>query len=161
MIPMDLGLAHFISWLYDNTWFELIYQFIDNFDTYKWFPRYLSILFIFLSHAFFKNMVHRLFISVVMEGYRKTHAMSDFIFNEEVINLLIKRWQQYDPEARGYISVSHYFHFLVNLPQPLRLNQEDMLKKLKYDSVRFEGNLKHYRRRCQQKNFHKERGWRC
>lgn len=41
-----------------------------------------------------------------------------------------KLWLQYDPDGTGMISVNDYFNLVINLPPPLRLTEDQLLKKL-------------------------------
>jgi hypothetical protein len=46
------------------------------------------------------------------------------------MDLLAEAWLMYDHEAQGMMSVDDYFKFVVNLPPPLRLTEEQLIRLL-------------------------------
>jgi streptomycin 6-kinase len=63
-------------------------------------------------------------------AYKKSHVITGFIFNEEIMEQFRRAWLLYDPEGSGMISVSDYFNLVINLPPPIRLTEDQLLRKL-------------------------------
>lgn len=73
-------------------------------------------------------------------AYKKSHAINDFVFNQEIMELLAEAWLVYDHEAEGFMSVDDYYKFVVNLPSPLRLTEDQLIRRLGKYPWEFKGS---------------------
>ena len=84
-MPFELGLAYFLTWLYDNDWYSPMQDHVKSYEAYGVIGFISCLVFVYLMHFIFKNIVHRLFVAVVIEGFRRIHAINSFVFNERLI----------------------------------------------------------------------------
>jgi len=124
-------MARFLAWLFSDQWLELILDFRADYEPIL--PPSLlliTIIWSFLGHGLYKNILFRYFFSVVIEGYTRARMVSDLLFSEETIEMLLATWLEYDPDGKGYIEAKQFIDFLVSLKPPLFPNSEDLNKIL-------------------------------
>jgi hypothetical protein len=141
MLNSGQALAYLLTWVYDNNWFIGMLEFSRKLSSRQAALRVIMVILVYAIQFFYKNVIHKLFISVVVDGFNKSQALSDFVFNQDVIDELLKAWLKYDPDGKGYIRVADYFRFLVGINPPLRLTVDELLEKIGMSSEKFDGKL--------------------
>jgi hypothetical protein len=74
----------------------------------------------FMSYMFIVYLVFlKLFIGIIIEGYKSTETQSDRLFNNEKRDRFREVWADFDPEATSFIRLKDLRHFLFALGPPL------------------------------------------
>jgi hypothetical protein len=129
--------GYLMIWIYDNSWIRSLDVFVRTYNLKSQSIGIVTLVIIYIVHFIYKNIIHRMFISVVVDGYQRVQEMNSFVFGKEELDLLLRNWMKYDPTAKGLISAIDYFEFLMNLPPPLRLSLEELLMRADVDPQDF------------------------
>ena len=133
----DATAGYLLIWIYDNSWIRYFDWFVRVYNLKDSSVGLGVLVVLYIAHFIYKNIIHRMFISVVVDGYQRVQEMNNFVFGKESIDILLKHWMKYDPMSNGLITVNDYFEFLMNLPPPLRLSLEELLMRADVDPEDF------------------------
>ena len=129
--------GYLLVWIYDNSWIRSFDLFVRAQKLQSSSVGILVLVLLYIAHFVYKNIIHRMFISVVVDGYQRVQEGNSFVFGKEAVENLLKHWMKYDPAATGLVTAKDYFEFLMNLPPPLRLTLEELLMRADVDPEDF------------------------
>lgn len=129
--------GYLMIWIYDNGWIRSFDLFAHTQQLYKSSLGVVVLVVLYVAHFVYKNIIHRMFISVVVDGYQRVQERNSFVFGKEAVDNLLKHWMKYDPTATGLITAKDYFEFLMNVPPPLRISLEELLMRADVDPEDF------------------------
>ena len=64
-------------------------------------------------------MMLNLFMAVVLEGYCSTNKEHTGAITQEILNLLVEHWVDYDPLATGWIDLKDVIFLIYEVNEPL------------------------------------------
>jgi len=63
-------------------------------------------------------MVLNMFVAVVLEGFSESMKDSGKAVNSDVLTELRKKWSEFDPNAKGWLSIDDVAQILHEIPPP-------------------------------------------
>lgn len=60
--------AYFLAWIYDTAWLEQLSEALKTVSHRHSASIAFTMLYFYIMQFFFKNVIHRLFVSVIIEG---------------------------------------------------------------------------------------------
>lgn len=86
----------------------------------------LSIPFFTLFFITMKLLVLNSFLAIIIEGYSRSKIVNDLIVGKQEIDDFLQIWEEYDPDATGFISPENYLFLIKELEPPLGLKDEEI-----------------------------------
>lgn len=143
LLEVEQAAGTIITWIYDTDWFKKLLDFRFQYNSLPAWRFYIFLVATFLVHFFFKVIFHTSLISSLLYNYKEMTSFDNCVFNNELIEKIAQKWMEIDTKGEGFISVTDYYKFIINLQPPLSLCFEDFVRRLKSDGQKFlEGRSK-------------------